>query len=52
MTRPDLSFFVNKVCQYLHEPHTPHMLAVKRILRYVCYTIDSGLQLWSTSSTL
>jgi hypothetical protein len=28
------------------------MLAVKRIIWYVCYTIDSGLHLWATSSTL
>jgi histone deacetylase 1/2 len=52
MTRLDLSFVVNKVCQYLHEPRTSHMSAVKHILRYVRYTIDSGLQLWSTPSTL
>jgi hypothetical protein len=43
MTRPDLLFVVNKVCQYLHEPRTPHMSAIKRILRYVRYTIDNGL---------
>jgi histone deacetylase 1/2 len=52
MTCPDLSFVVNKVCQYLHEPRTPHMSVVKRILHYVHYTIDSGLQLFSTTSTL
>jgi histone deacetylase 1/2 len=52
MTRPDLSFVVNKVCQYLHEPRTPHMSAVKDILRYVRYTIDSGLQFSSTTSSL
>jgi histone deacetylase 1/2 len=52
MTRPDLSYVVNKVCQYLHEPRTPHWAAVKRILRYVRYTIDCGLQLWPSSSTL
>ncbi|KAK1613214.1 hypothetical protein QYE76_036887 [Lolium multiflorum] len=52
VTRPDLSFVVNKVCQYLHDPRTPHWSAVKRILRYVRYTVDSGLQLWSSSSTL
>ncbi|KAK1678314.1 hypothetical protein QYE76_039162 [Lolium multiflorum] len=34
VTRPDLSFVVNKVCQFLHEPRTPHWSAVKRILRY------------------
>ncbi|KAK1617261.1 hypothetical protein QYE76_022778 [Lolium multiflorum] len=52
VTRPDLSFVVNKVCQYLHEPRTPHMTAVKRILRYVRFTIDSGLLFRSSSSTL
>jgi hypothetical protein len=52
MTRPDLSFVVNKVCQYLHEPRTPHWSAVKRILRYVRHTVDSGLLLRSSSSTL
>jgi histone deacetylase 1/2 len=25
MTQSDLSFVVNKVCQYLHGPRTPHM---------------------------
>jgi hypothetical protein len=42
MTHHDLSFVINKVCQYLHEPHTPHMSAVKHILRYVRYTIDTS----------
>ena len=32
VTRPDLSFVVNKMCHYLHEPHTPHWSSVKRIL--------------------
>jgi hypothetical protein len=35
MTQPDISFAVNKVCQYLHAPTTDHWTAVKRILRYV-----------------
>ncbi|KAK1665998.1 hypothetical protein QYE76_054157 [Lolium multiflorum] len=52
VTRPDLSFVVNKVCQYLHEPRTPHITVVKRILRYVRFTIDSGLLFRSSSSTL
>ncbi|KAK1631986.1 hypothetical protein QYE76_006301 [Lolium multiflorum] len=52
VTRPDLSFVVNKVCQYLHEPRTPHWSAVKRILRYVRHTVDTGLHLRSSSSTL
>jgi hypothetical protein len=52
MTRPDLSFVVNKVCQYLHEPRTPHWSVVKRILRYVRCTVDTGMLFRSSSSTL
>jgi histone deacetylase 1/2 len=29
LTRPDLSFAVNKVCQFLHSPTTVHWAAVK-----------------------
>jgi histone deacetylase 1/2 len=28
LTRPDISFSVNKVCQYLHAPTTAHWSAV------------------------
>jgi hypothetical protein len=50
MTPPDLSFVVNKVCQYLPEPRTSHWSAVKRILCYACHTIDTGLQLRCNNS--
>jgi histone deacetylase 1/2 len=45
LTRPDISFSVNKVCQYLHAPTTIHWSAVKRILRYVRGTINYGLKI-------
>jgi histone deacetylase 1/2 len=45
MTRPDLSYAVNKVCQYLHSPRCTYWSAVKRILRYVKGTISHGLLL-------
>lgn len=45
LTRPDISFAVNKVCQYLHSPTTQHWSAVKRILRYLCGTLGYGLYL-------
>uniref|UniRef100_A0A803PU39 Integrase catalytic domain-containing protein n=1 Tax=Cannabis sativa TaxID=3483 RepID=A0A803PU39_CANSA len=45
VTRPDLVFCVNKVCQYLHQPLISHWTAVKRILRYVAGTLDYGLML-------
>jgi histone deacetylase 1/2 len=48
LTRSDLAFAVNKVCQYLHAPTTTHWTAVKRILRYVRGT--SGIRLKITKS--
>jgi histone deacetylase 1/2 len=51
-TRPDLSFAVNKVCQYLHAPHSSHWSAVKRILCYVHLTASHGLHLRAASSSL
>jgi histone deacetylase 1/2 len=45
ITRPDISYAVNRVCQYLHAPREPHLTAVKRILRYVRSTATYGLHL-------
>ena len=52
LTRPDLSFAVNKVCQFLHAPTTVHWSAVKRILRYVRGTCDTGLKIRRSKSML
>jgi histone deacetylase 1/2 len=52
LTRPDISFSVNKVCQFLHAPTTLHWTAVKRILRYLKYTMSLGLKLVKSESTL
>ena len=35
ITRPDVSYAVNRVCQFLHAPRTSHFTAVKRILWYI-----------------
>ena len=45
LNRPDLSFSVNRVCQFLHSPTEGHWAAVKRILRFVQGTLDHGLLL-------
>jgi hypothetical protein len=42
-TRPDISFSVNRVCQFLSTPTTTHWAAVKRILRYLRATTSHGL---------
>jgi histone deacetylase 1/2 len=52
MTRPDISFTVNKVCQYLHAPIVLHWTTVNRILRYLQYTMDLGMRIIKSPSTL
>ncbi|GJR27508.1 ribonuclease H-like domain-containing protein [Tanacetum coccineum] len=48
-TRPDLSYAVQHICLFMHDPREPHQTALKRILRYVRSTLDYGLQLFSAS---
>ncbi|XP_048420288.1 uncharacterized mitochondrial protein AtMg00810-like [Pyrus x bretschneideri] len=43
ITRPDLSYAVNQVCQFMHAPKTTHWMAVKQILRYLKATHTHGL---------
>ncbi|XP_057444635.1 uncharacterized mitochondrial protein AtMg00810-like [Lotus japonicus] len=45
-TRPDISYVVQQVCLHMHAPRTEHMLALKRILRYVQGTLQFGLHLY------
>ena len=49
LTRPDISFAVNKVCQFLHAPTTIHWTAAKRIVRYVKDTMNLGLTFTKSS---
>ncbi|XP_019051921.1 PREDICTED: uncharacterized protein LOC109114158 [Nelumbo nucifera] len=49
LTRPNISFSVNKVCQFLHVPTIVHCAIVKRVLRYLKFTLDRGLHFYSTS---
>ncbi|XP_071699199.1 uncharacterized mitochondrial protein AtMg00810-like [Rutidosis leptorrhynchoides] len=43
ITRPDISYAVNQVSQFLHAPTTDHFQVVKRIIRYVKGTLVYGL---------
>jgi len=42
-TRPDIAFSVGVVSRYMEKPTTMHMLAVKKIIRYLRGSIDLGL---------
>jgi len=42
-THPDLSFAMNQVCQFMHQPTSSHWMAVKRILRYLKKILTNGL---------
>ncbi|XP_019180282.1 PREDICTED: uncharacterized protein LOC109175478 [Ipomoea nil] len=50
ITRPDLSFAVNHLCQFMHTPTQDHWVALKRVLRYVQGTRRLGLRLTLASS--
>lgn len=49
-TRPDISFSVNKLSQYLQSPTYVHWTATKRVLRYLKGTTDHALHLNATST--
>jgi hypothetical protein len=50
LTRPEISFSVNQLCQHLHSPTSVHLTAAKRLLRYLKGSVDHGL--WFTKSSL
>uniref|UniRef100_A0A2N9FFL0 Reverse transcriptase Ty1/copia-type domain-containing protein n=1 Tax=Fagus sylvatica TaxID=28930 RepID=A0A2N9FFL0_FAGSY len=45
LTRPNLCYVVNSVCQHMHAPTYGHFQMVKRILRYVKGTISLSLRI-------
>ena len=49
MSRPDLSYSVNKLSQYLKAPTDVHWSACKRVLRYLVGTPSLGLHFHSSS---
>jgi hypothetical protein len=49
ITRPDLTFVVNKSSQFMAEPTDDHWQLVKRILRYIKGILSHGLTFTSTS---
>nr|GEW37421.1 hypothetical protein [Tanacetum cinerariifolium] len=49
LSRPDIAFVVNKVCQYMHATTENYWSAVKRILRYLHGTVEHGMLICRSS---
>jgi histone deacetylase 1/2 len=43
ISRPNISYAVNQLCQFMHNPQDTHWMAVKRVLRYLKGTVDYRL---------
>jgi len=43
ITRPDLSYAVGVVSQFMQTPRKPHLDAVRCILRYIKHTLQCGI---------
>jgi len=50
LTHPQLSFSVNKVCQFMNNTQLTHWKEVKRILWYLAGTTTQGLHLYPSPS--
>ncbi|XP_028794143.1 uncharacterized protein LOC114749774 [Neltuma alba] len=50
ITRPEISFAINKVCQFMQTPLDVHWKAVKRILRYLAGSLHDGIIICSSLS--
>jgi hypothetical protein len=47
LTYPELTYTVQQVCLFMHDPRMPHLALIKRILRYMEGTLSTGLHLSS-----
>jgi hypothetical protein len=41
-TRPDLAYVVGYISRFMEKPTVEHLMAIKRVLRYIAGTIDLG----------
>ncbi|MCI01942.1 hypothetical protein A2U01_0022972, partial [Trifolium medium] len=51
ISRPDITYAVNKLSQFMQHPHTPHLAAVHHVLQYLKGTPGKGL-FFPTQSSL
>jgi hypothetical protein len=46
-TRTDIAYATQQACLHMHDQREPHLVATKRILRYIRGTLDLGLHIHS-----
>nr|XP_020160171.1 uncharacterized mitochondrial protein AtMg00810-like [Aegilops tauschii subsp. strangulata] len=51
LTRPEIQYAMQQVFLHMHAPRDVHWAAVKRILRYICGTMDLGVMLYTSTDT-
>lgn len=49
LTRPDIAYSVNQLCQHLYHPTSIHWTAVKCVLRFLKQSVDHGLTYTKTT---
>jgi hypothetical protein len=42
LTRPEIAYSVNQLCQHMHAPSSTHWIAAKRVFRYLNGAKDHG----------
>ena len=50
-TRPDISYAVQQICLFMHDPRETHFHALKRIIRYIHGTLTLGITISPSSKT-
>ncbi|PKU87466.1 Retrovirus-related Pol polyprotein from transposon TNT 1-94 [Dendrobium catenatum] len=52
ITRPDIAFAANRICQHMHAPTARHFQMLKRLLRYIKGSLNLGLPISPGNLTL
>ncbi|PKU78985.1 Retrovirus-related Pol polyprotein from transposon TNT 1-94 [Dendrobium catenatum] len=52
ITRPDIAFTANSICQHMHQPRNSDFQSLKRLLRYIKGSLSFGLPIQTGQMTL